>query len=309
MRLTRRQALSIAVVCGVLAAVLSYVYLKRPTAPKPPPEVAQVQVLIANADIPTGARLNPSLLGVKAMTETEAPKGAILADEGWEGKVEGMVAVASLQTNDILTDTSVRRPTSQLGLAFMVPDGMRAVTVSLDEVSGVGWLVKPGDRVDVLATFELPDDTILTKTVLQDIDLLAIGTQIVPEPEPEPAAEEGAPKPKPAPRQQTTATLCVSPDDAQRLVLADTKGKLRLALRRAGDTRLVAAKPTSLTDMTGYVPLKPQEAPGGPGAPGQALPPWYQPPPQPGGQGPRPEGKPRNAVEVVRGSEREVIVP
>ncbi|MCD6352510.1 MAG: Flp pilus assembly protein CpaB [Armatimonadetes bacterium] len=311
MRLTRRQALAISMACGVLAAVLAYVYLKRPgpASTKSQPQPQETQVLVAAVDLTTGTRLNPALVSVKTLPEDKVPRQAIKADKEWTAKIEGLVAVAPVKAGEILTDSLVRRPSSDLGLAFMVPDGMRAVTVALDEVSGISFLAKPGDRVDVLATFDLPDDTVVTRTVLQDVEVLAVGTEIVPEPEPSATSEEGKARPKSKRQQQTTATLAVTPDEAQKLVLADSKGKIRLALRRAGDSTLAAAPAVTLTDLTGYVPPKLEEEETSQQKEQQQMyPPWYQ-PPQPGGGGGKTAAKPQNAVEVVRGNEREVIVP
>jgi pilus assembly protein CpaB len=308
MRLTRRQALAIAAACGILAAFLSYVYLKRPTTSRPTPEEPRVDVLVAARDIPKGIRVSLEDVRVVSMEQSKVPRRAIAAGEDISKSVEGLVAVVPVAAGEVLTEDRIRRPSARLGLAFMVPEGMRAVTVAVDEVSGVGWLLKPGDRVDVLATFDLPDDTVITRTVLQDVELLALGSQITPAEEEQEAPPEGA-KPKPAPRQQTTATLAVTPSDAQKLVLADSKGELRLALRRAGDTAYVATKTTKLSDMTGYVP-KPKEEEKEPATvqTQQQIPPWYQ-PPQPATQPAKPAGRPKDAVEVVRGSQREVIVP
>lgn len=303
MHLTRRQAIAIAVACGLLAAFLSYLYLRRPSrAPQPTEAPRQVSVLVAAVDIETGTRLTADMVSVKSLPEKEAPRGAISPDEG----IGGLVAVAPVKAGDVLTKDRVRRPSAKLGLAFLVPPGMRAVTVSVDEVSAVGWLLKPGDRVDVLGTFELGDNVTLTRTVLQDVELLAIGTEVAPAEEEAPA--EGEEKRATAPKRETTATLAVTPEEGQRLVLADSAGKLRLALRRAGDTSRVSIAPVTLAHLTGYRPKKEQEVPAE-----QVVtppPPWYQPPkPAEGAQRPAKTERPKNAVEVVRGGEREVIVP
>ncbi len=303
MRLTRRQALIVAVACGLLAALLSYLYLKRPASYQQQVQAPKtVEVIVATQQIETGTRISTEMVQVKSIPEDQVPKGAITQI----GEATGRVAIAPIKPGDILTDKNVRKPTSALGLSFLVPEGMRAVTVAVDEVSGVGWLVKPGDRVDVLGTFELPNNVTVARIVLQDVELLAIGSQVVPEEEPTPAEGEG--KKATQPKRQTTATLAVTPEEAQKLILADTQGKLRLALRRAGDSTIVPVRPVSLSDLTGYRPPPPE--PTGPSpeqAQPQQPPPWYQ---QPAGQQPQaPAKKPKNAVEVVRGGQREVIVP
>ncbi len=313
MRLTRRQALAVAVVCGLLAAVLSYIYLRRPSSEETTPEVVKVSVVQALVDLPTGARLAPTLVTAVSLNETEVPKRAILAGEDLSKTVEGLVAVVPIKAGEVLTEDKVRRPTSDLGLAFMVPEGMRAVTVAVDEVAGVGWLAKPGDHVDVLATFEYPEEVVLTRTILQNVEVLAIGTQMVVEEEPQPEAAEQpqtTEKAKSVSKQRTTATLAVTPQEVQKLILADTKGKLRLALRRAGDESSAALSSVRLSDVSGYTPKpKPEGPTAGPSTQQVQLPPWFQQPSQTTTVSSKPAGRPRDAVEVVRGGQREVIVP
>jgi pilus assembly protein CpaB len=115
---------------------------------------------------------------------------------------------------------------------------MRAVTVAVDPVSGVGGYLKPGDHVDVVATFRTfgIDREAVARTVLQDVQLLALGSQI----EKERLRKDGA---KPSfSSGKDTATLLVTPAEAERLALAEAEGKLRLALRSAGDIARVDSK-------------------------------------------------------------------
>jgi Flp pilus assembly protein CpaB len=105
---------------------------------------------------------------------------------------------------------------------------MRAVSVGLDPVVGVAGFIRPGDHVDVIATFTIGEGTV-TKTILQDVELLATGTQAS-------VRESGRGGNDTAKSSdQPNATLLVLPTQAERLVLADEKGKIRLSLRRADD--------------------------------------------------------------------------
>ncbi len=311
MRLTRRQALAVAAVSGIFAAVLLYIYLTRNHGPRKPAEKPKVAVVVAARDISIGERIRADMLETKTVPREEVPSQAVKSPD----QIAGWIAVRDIRAGDIVTAAAVRKPGPTLGLAFLVPEGMRAVTVAIDQVSGLSGLVQPGDHVDVLATFELDDGTSVTRTVLQDVEVLALGSQLVPVGEGEEAGERRAPtKPQP------TATLAVTPHDAQKLVLAEAEGKIRLVLRRAGDKAHVALEPSVSWSLIGYKPK--QEAEKAPTVQAQAVPPYYGPyPPQakpaaaqagPGqaaaaGKGAEKEGPP--GIEVIRGGEREVVIP
>ncbi len=300
MRLTRRQALAVALICGVLAAILSVLYLRPRSAPQAPPKPKQVAVVVAATDLPVATRLTRDLIQTKKVPEDQVPEGAFTS----AAEVLGKITVAEVRAGEVLTDRVVREPGAELGLSFIVPEGMRAVTVALDEVSGVAGLARPGDHVDVICTFDMPDQVSLSRIILQDVELLAVGTQLVPTEKKKAEGEKGrAPARKVAP----TATLAVTPEDAEKLVLAATKGRIRLALRRAGDKSRAMVEGVTLYALTGYQPKETQaEGPPEQSQP-QQPPPWYQPPPS---QAPTGATKPKGpAVEVVRGTQREVVVP
>lgn len=302
MRLTRRQALAVAAVCGLLAAILSVLYL-RPHRPPQPPPPKKVSIVVAAVDIPMATRVTRELVDTKEVLEDKVPQGAFTS----VADVVGKVTVANVKAGEILTAKVLREPGSQLGLSFIVPKGMRAVTVALDEVSGVAGLARPGDHVDVIATFEMPGNVSLSRIILQDVELLAVGTQLVPSREETGKKGEGG-KGHSAPRKVApTATLAVTPEDAEKLVLAATKGRIRLALRRAGDRSRTEVEGVTLYALTGYRP-KEEAPPPEAATQQQPPPPWYQPPA--GGQQAAAPAKPKGpAVEVVRGTKREVVVP
>jgi pilus assembly protein CpaB len=334
MRITRKQALVIAVACGILAAALSYTYLRRAAAAKTqqPQAPTTVGVVTAQAPVPVGKRIEPGMTVVKQVPQDQAPAGSFKTSE----EVEGWVAVVPIGVGDPITQSNVREPTSALGLSFMIPEDMRAVTVPVDDVSGLSGLIKPGDHVDILATFELKDDSAITRTVLQDVEVLALSTTMIaaeaPKPAAAPAAEgekgkapagggQAAPPQGETPKKYPTATLAVTPGDAQKLVLADAKGKLRLTLRRAGDRAFSAVAPAVNWDLIGQRPTPPEEKAPPPPQQGMSGPPGNQPPPgwypsygpapgAPGAGAPsKPAGPSRSGIEVVRGNQREVVSP
>jgi pilus assembly protein CpaB len=109
-------------------------------------------------------------------------------------------------------------------LPIVIPEGMRAVSVKVDEVIGVAGFVLPGTRVDVLVTLNPSAEPELaaTRVILQNVQTLAAGQTIQRD-------QDGTPQ------TVTVITLLVTPDQAQKLTLASTKGRIQLALRNTLD--------------------------------------------------------------------------
>ena len=116
------------------------------------------------------------------------------------------------------------------GLPPAIPPGLRAVSVRVNEVIGVAGYVLPGTRVDVVATVSPTDQNadMTSKVILTNVQVLAAGTKI----------ERDTDKNKPMP--VTVVTLLVNPDEAERLTLASSEGKIQLALRNPLDTAIVS---------------------------------------------------------------------
>jgi pilus assembly protein CpaB len=125
------------------------------------------------------------------------------------------------------------------GLASKIPDGMRAVALRSDEVVGVAGFLIPGSHLDVLVTYR-PDGSNdpLTVTVLQDAVVLAAGHQVEPDPEGKSM-------------DVTVMTLLLTPEEAQRAVLASTQGTIHFVLRNGRDTSRTEIASTLLSQLAG----------------------------------------------------------
>ena len=126
------------------------------------------------------------------------------------------------------------------GLSPVIPPGMRAVSVKVDEVIGVAGFVLPGTRVDVLVTVTPDEDqeVSITKQVLQNVQVLAAGESIEKD-------REGKPK------TVTVITLLVAPEDAEKLTLAATEGQIQLALRNTLDVDSVTTTGSDIKSLVG----------------------------------------------------------
>lgn len=228
MRLTRMSIILISLCAGLLAALLTYRFLIKERT-RAAHMTRPVTVVVATRPIDARTVIEPAAIRLQARpAATLPPNCAISVDE-----VIGQVAMAPLMEGEPIARTAIAPRTASLGMAYAVPTGKRAVAVALDPIIGVAGFLKPGDRVDVVATFTV-DEIKVTKTVLQDVTLLAIGPEIRPEQQVRTASASNA-----RPREQANATLAVTPTQAEKLILAEAGGRLRLTLRPADDRAIV----------------------------------------------------------------------
>ncbi len=133
-----------------------------------------------------------------------------------------------------------------VGLTYKIPDGMRAVAVETNDVANVSGFLFPGCHVDVLVTFR-PDvgrAEDMTATVLQDIEVLSTGERLQPDPSGKP-------------QKVRQVTMLLTPDDAQKLVLAANKGTVQFVMRNGSDQAQQARRPMVMKDLTSFGPAAP----------------------------------------------------
>jgi pilus assembly protein CpaB len=189
---------------------------------------SKLRVVAAARDLNVGERLTEADLRMLTFNGGELPAGAIqnMADAVGRGVIVPMAA------NEFVMNSKLAEPGTGAGLPSMIPQGMRAVSVKVNDVVAVAGFVVPGTRVDVLLTGN-PGGAggTATTTVLQNVPVLAAGQKLQRD-------AEGQPQNVPV------ITLLVSPDDAQRLTLASSEGRIQLALRNPTDVNTKA--PTSV---------------------------------------------------------------
>jgi len=181
-----------------------------------------VQVVCASADITPTVEIKGAMLEVKSMPKVAAPKLFM----GDLKEVEGRVASQPIPTGQPIVPSMLAPKGTPPGLAVRIPQGMRAVSVQVDESAGVaGWL-KPGSRVDVVAVMTGRDgaeNSTISKVILQNAEVLAVGQ------------DSGGKTDASASAVAKTVTLAVFPAEMARLHLATSKGKIRLAMRNQTD--------------------------------------------------------------------------
>ncbi|HEV2149892.1 MAG TPA: Flp pilus assembly protein CpaB [Longimicrobiaceae bacterium] len=207
-----------AVVCGLLAAYLALTQLSAaPTTGGGPAQKGQLAV--AARYLPQGTILRQEDVHFVEWSSPTLPPGYSSS----VAELVGRGLLTDLQPNEPVLAAKLADKSAGGGLPILIPEGMRAVSVKVDEVIGVAGFVVPGTRVDVLVTLDRGNDQgSMTRVVLQDVRALAAGQTVQRDP-------EGKPQTVPV------ITLLVSPEDAERLTLAATEGRIQLALRNMLD--------------------------------------------------------------------------
>jgi pilus assembly protein CpaB len=219
----RKWALVIAIVLGFLAVFLTNTYFQQREAQLRIPEAKKTRVVVAAKDISKGATIGYEMLTFKEMPVNFIQPGALRAKESAVGKV----ALATIMAGEQILTTKLAHPGAGLTLAGKTPPGKRAFTVGLSTASAVGGMVRPGDHVDVLAIFSAPA---VTLTLFQDVLVLAVGREMVPEEEEETRERRGAGSATSS-RAQESITLALTPQQVQIVTVAMEHGQIRLTLR------------------------------------------------------------------------------
>lgn len=269
--------LGIAMIIALVTTVMVYRWLQGQRmieGDAPEVVIEGVSVAVASADIPWGTPLGEKAIRVMTYPEEGVPVGHFKDP----ASLNGRVVLTNLKKNEPILESKLAPVDVKTGGVSAVMDpNKRAMAVKVNEVVGLPGFVQPGDRVDVMATFEDPraknkgnggTKTEVTKVVLENTLVLAIDTQM----------ERLAGEEKPTPVK--VITLEVSLEEAERLAMAENGGKLRLALRSPLNPEVKKTKGADFKDLMRSHQLIP-------------------PPPR--------RGKPKEQVEVIQGTERRTM--
>src|SRR5262249_28776264 len=235
-------ALTGAVVCGLLGVMLVTQYLSNVR------NYARDlgEVVVAKTEVPLGQKITADELAMLPMPNGSTPEGAFRKIDEVGGRVE-------------ISPIGVRQPVTKLklapdgtggGLSAVIPQGYRAMTVKVDDIVGVSGFIMPGSFVDVVAIIT-PVQTAetkgpISKIVLQNIKVLASGPRI------------DSPENQRQPSQVNAVTLQVTPEQAEKLVLAANEGKLQLVMRNYTDQDDAATQGVNKSSLLTGQSLVPQ---------------------------------------------------
>ena len=218
-----RRFLSVLAMSVVLALVVAgaFYYMTAGSAGKPPSEMKDL--VIAAEPLSLGASIKPTQVKLMKVPMEMFPKSGF-------SKVDDVIdrpVISPILADEPILEQRIAPRGSGLGLAPIIPTGMRAVAVRVNDVVGVAGFVLPGMRVDVLVTGRPPSeaDESVTTTVLQNITVLSANQQIQ-------ADSRGQAI------NANVVTLLVTPEQAEILTLAGNEGKIQLVLRNAVDQKV-----------------------------------------------------------------------
>jgi pilus assembly protein CpaB len=217
-----RRFLGVLAVSLLFALVISAVFyqmLAGRSRSMRPVHTDMCNLVVAARALPVGIALNPADLRITQVPVAQFPAGCFTKTD----EIIDRPVASSILADEPVREARLAPRGSGLGLAPVIPPGMRAVSVRVNEVVGVAGFVIPGMHVDVLVTGHLPkDDGAITKTVLQDILVISAGQTIEP---------DSRGKAINAP----VVTLLVKPAQAEALTLA-SDWRIQLVLRNGADS-------------------------------------------------------------------------
>lgn len=233
--------LILALVSGALAGLMALQYL-RSSSTSLMAESPKGRAAVASRDIDVGTVLTPADVKIVEWPGATLPAGYISTSQ----LAVGRGLTRSVQTNEPFLESKLAPKGAGGGLSVTIAEGMRAVSVRVDEVVGVAGFVLPGTRVDVLLTLDKSSrsNEPLTQVLLQNIQTLAAGQQVQQD-------KDGKPKTVPV------ITLLVTPDQAETLTLAANQGRIQLALRNTLDTLSTSTTGARLGGLFGGEPPAP----------------------------------------------------
>lgn len=212
--------LALAIVMAGVAGFSTLRYLSTgPVAAVRPPEARKATVVVAAQDLPVGKFLTEEDVRVVEWPAEQVPEGYIAQPVDAIGR--GLIT--AVNTNEPLLTSKLAERGTGAGLPIVIPEGMRAMSIAVDQVVGVAGFVIPGTRVDVLLTFQPPNsEETVTQIILQNLTVLTAGQVVQRD-------EEGKPM------LVNVVTLMLDPRQAEHLSLATAQGRIQLALRNMLD--------------------------------------------------------------------------
>ena len=227
--------LVLAIVLGVVAAkVARDTLMKNKAAAGPAGKF--VKIVVAKEDIQPGQEIKPEQINMAQVQENAAPASSFTDAE----KLQGRSAEMIILKGQPIVEAMLAQEGSGTGLQSLVPHGMRALTIEVNEFTGVAGLLVPNCHVDILATInDGASNTQVSKAIVQNVTVKALGQR---------TTVNGNEPPNPN-EMFRSVTLLLSPKDAEAVELACTTGRPRLVLRGGRDTDIAETEGVTLGEL------------------------------------------------------------
>jgi pilus assembly protein CpaB len=270
-----RFVLALVISAGMALMVTGVFYQITKGGGETPAAAPSTEVVTAAKDLEVGARITAADLRLEAWPSSLMPEGSFLAPD----EVIDRTPLSTILAGEPILDRRLAPPGSGVGLAPKVPEGMRALSVRVDDVIGVAGFVLPEARVDVLITGlppSSPQGGQMTRTILGNIRVLSAGEQLAPD-------ATGRPQ------KAAVVTLLLTPQQAEMVTLAQAYGRIQLVLRNAKDDEVAETRGVRESELFGM----PAQTAGakGPPRPAPQVQREIEPPPPP-----------PVAVEIIKGN-------
>jgi pilus assembly protein CpaB len=219
----RRQtliALGIAILLGLFAVFLANAFLTRTEQQAAVQPQGMTKIAVAAVPLDYGVELTPDKIRFVAYPQSSLPPGSFQKITDLLPAGKRRVALRQMLVNEPILANKISGEGQGASISALLPDGMRATALRINDISGVAGFIEPNDSVDVLITRDIAGAQV-TDVLLQDVRVIAIGQNA--------ASRNGAPA------VAKSATVEVDPLNAQKLVLAQQVGSLSLVLRKPGE--------------------------------------------------------------------------
>ncbi|NTW05631.1 MAG: Flp pilus assembly protein CpaB [Peptococcaceae bacterium] len=225
----RMIVLFISLLLGLAASYSAYIYIQKLENTYNSSDNF-VEVAIAKEKISARQVISKEMIYFKKIPANYTGSGIISKTENILGKITKSEIFPGEQ---ILESNLFQKTGTDKGLSVLIDEGYRAMTISVDEISGLFGMIRPGDYIDILATIQVEKSDI-TSTLVQNIKVLAVNSSL------------DAQKNTPANETSSKAiTVLLDPSQAQHVALASQKGKIQLILRGPSDNRKLALPSTN----------------------------------------------------------------
>jgi pilus assembly protein CpaB len=223
------------VALGLITAGLVYMYLTQ--AQTAAVDQVMTNVVTATRKIPQGTKISPEMVKTVQMPVKYAHPSAITDTKA----AIGNFATVDLFQDDTILTTHIASEKTANELPYKIPEGTRAITIAINQLSGVAGHIKPGHYVDVLMSYKdgeaIEDNKVVT--LLQNILVLAVGPDL--------QKKEGI-------QESENITLAVTPSAAQLVMLSENIGRMKLVLRPSGEDNKPALPSVNLRNVRTQYP-------------------------------------------------------
>jgi pilus assembly protein CpaB len=230
-------ALAVALILGLAAVFVANSYLSQKE--QKVVDSGTTKVAVATVPLAYGVDITPDKVRFVDYPNSSIPPGSFTnASQLLPAGGKPRIALLPISINEPILASKITGQGQGASIAALLPDGMRAASVRINDVSGVAGFVQPNDSVDVLITRQLPTadrTTQVTDVLLQNVRVIAI--------------DQNSKNSDGTPAVARTATLEVSPLDAQKLALAQDVGSLSLVLRKPGEANNPVVETIAMGDL------------------------------------------------------------